>query len=140
MADLTGVSPILVSKITKVLNAMAALGFPMKVTQGLRTVATQQALYAQGRTTPGPNVRPGKPLGSIVTNADGVIKRSRHQASAEDGLGRAVDCACAGPEPFGEYHPWKAYGACVEAAGLTWGGNANFIKAGINDRPHAELR
>ncbi|MGB5850230.1 MAG: M15 family metallopeptidase [Ignavibacteriaceae bacterium] len=42
---------------------------------GLRTLEQQKDLYAQGRTRPG----------RIVTNLDGIIKRSKHQ----DGL--AVD-------------------------------------------------
>ena len=48
---------------------------------GLRTTQEQQALYAQGRTTPGP----------IVTNLDGIIKRSRHQVDNPYDLCRAVD-------------------------------------------------
>ena len=118
---------------------MAALGFPMRVTEGLRTIARQQTLYAQGRTSPG----------KIVTNCDGVSKKSRHQA-ASDGLGHAVDCAFIGIDPFGEKlepgeklpadrQPWAAYGAAVQAVGLVWGGGPSFLKAGLNDRPHAEL-
>lgn len=128
MIDLGGVNPILVEKITRVLAAMAALGYPMKIVQGLRTEAEQAALYAQGRTKPG----------KIVTKCDGVKSKSRHQARA-DGLGAAVDCCFVNGEPFGEKQPWKAYGACVEATGAVWGGNADFIAHGINDRPHAEL-
>lgn len=38
-----------------------------RVDQGLRTLAQQTAIYAEGRTTPGINVRPGHPLGDPVT-------------------------------------------------------------------------
>lgn len=120
---LDGVHPDLVTKIGKVLAAMSALGHPMRVVQGLRTTAQQQALYAQGRTTPG----------KVVTKADGVKNRSNHQAHA-DGLGHAVDLAFAGPDPFAESHPWSCYGACVQAVGLSWGGSWP-----TPDRPHAEL-
>ena len=123
-----GVHPTLLTKIDHVLAAIAALGFPMRICQGVRTVDQQQALYAQGRTTPGP----------IVTKADGIHTLSNHQAKA-DGFGHAVDC-CFMTDPFGEHQPWNAYGAMVEAMGLTWGGGADFLKSGINDRPHAELR
>lgn len=50
------------------------------VTDGVRSTAKQQGLYAQGRTA----------AGSIVTNADGVKNKSNHQAKA-DGFGHAVD-------------------------------------------------
>lgn len=109
---------------------MAALGFPMKIVQGLRTVEEQQALFAQGRTKPG----------KIVTKADGVSNRSNHQAGP-DGLGRAVDCAfvddknTALDETWADSSPWAAYGALAKAVGLQWGGDWK----GINDRPHIEL-
>lgn len=124
MTTFDGLNPILVAKINRVLGAMTALGFPMRPVQGLRTLAQQQALYAQGRTRPGP----------IVTNADGIVHKSNHQAG-KDGLGHAIDCAFVGPDPFGEKMPWGAYGACVRAVGLVWGGD---FKA-LTDRPHAEL-
>lgn len=116
--------PDLLAKLGRVLAAMSALGFPMKVTSGVRTVAQQQALYARGRTTPG----------RIVTNADGIQKRSNHQPHP-DGYGHAADCAFAGPDPFGEAQPWAAYGACARAVGLVWGGDWTTFR----DRPHVEL-
>src|SRR5687767_5180472 len=102
--------PDLLNKIQKVLTVMRMLDFPMKIVQGVRTTTQQASLYAKGRTEKGP----------IVTNADGVIKKSNHQVKA-DGFGYAVDCAFEGPEPFAESHPWDLYGACVRAVGLEWG-------------------
>lgn len=122
--DLTGVHPELVRRVDMVLAAMSALGHPMRVVQGLRTTAQQQALYGQGRN--------GDPR-PVVTKADGVLHRSNHQVHA-DGLGHAVDCAFATGEPFAESHPWSCYGACVQAVGLSWGGSWP-----TPDRPHAEL-
>lgn len=125
-----GLNPNLLEKVDRVLAAMAALGFPMKIVQGLRTVEEQQALFAQGRTKPG----------KVVTNCDGVRKKSNHQAAA-DGLGRAVDCAFVDDkttpedETWSEKSPWTAYGAVAKAVGLVWGGDWK----GINDRPHIEL-
>ncbi len=127
---LLGVHPRLVEAVTRVLAAMAALGFPMKVVQGVRTLAEQQELYAQGRSIPG----------AIVTNADGVRNPSNHQPKA-DGLGYAVDCAFidnpATPviETWSDRSPWGAYGACAKALGLRWGGDFKSIP----DRPHIEL-
>lgn len=122
-----GVHPLLLKKIDQVLEAMALRGHPMKIVQGLRTIAQQQALYAEGRTAPG----------AIVTHADGVKVRSNHQAGP-DGYGRAVDCAFQGGEPFSEKHPWALYGASCETAGLIWGGGFTHGWHG-NDRPHAQL-
>ncbi len=127
MADkLAGVHPILVEKVRKILVAMNALGFTMTVTDGVRTLAQQQQLYKQGRTL----------SGVIVTQADGVIKKSNHQVKA-DGWGRAVDCAFwVDDQPsWDSTLPWKTYGACAEALGLKWGGNWG----GFVDRPHIEL-
>jgi hypothetical protein len=130
MADiLEGVNPTLVDKINKILEAMLLLGFPMKVTEGVRTTARQQQLWALGRTVPG----------DIVTKVDGVTKRSKHQINLADGTGHAVDCAFEGAEPYAEGHPWALFGAMVMALGLKWGGGPEFRKAGINDRPHVEL-
>ena len=115
---LQGVHPKLVAAVTAVINKL-----PMFVVMGVRTVAEQQALYAQGRTAPG----------HIVTYKDGVNHRSNHQPHA-DGLGHAVDLAFIGGDPFSPKHPWDAYGSIVEALGLVWGGRWKMV-----DRPHAEL-
>ncbi len=127
MDILAGLHPELIRRITLVLADMAAEGHPMRVCQGLRTTAQQQALYAQGRTAPG----------RIVTNADGVVHKSNHQAAA-DGFGHAVDC-CFLTDPFGETQPWSRYGLHVEARGLHWGGGPDFAARHLLDRPHAEL-
>lgn len=123
---LLGVHPRLVDRISKVLDAMAALGYPMMVTSGVRTDQQQQALYAQGRTAPG----------AIVTKLDGVKKRSNHQPKG-DGWGYAVDCAfiVSGKPSWRDDLPWGAYGACAKALGLRWGGDW----VGFVDRPHVEL-
>jgi peptidoglycan LD-endopeptidase CwlK len=115
---LQGVHPKLAAIITQILNEL-----PMFVAQGVRTVAQQQALYAQGRTAPG----------HIVTYKDGINYRSNHQPHP-DGLGYAVDLAWLGAEPFSDIAPWGSYGEKVESAGLIWGGRWKMV-----DRPHAEL-
>jgi len=62
------------------------------VDQGVRTSATQQKYYSWGRTVLNPNTGPikGNKLGMIVTNRDGIKKKSEHQPKA-DGYGHAVD-------------------------------------------------
>jgi peptidoglycan L-alanyl-D-glutamate endopeptidase CwlK len=132
MTDIrAGLHPDLLTKIDKVLAAMALRGHPMKIVQGFRTTGEQLKLYAEGRTLPG----------AIVTYADGVKIRSNHQAALDGpykGYGCAVDCAFQGSEPFSEKHPWSLYGASVELAGLIWGGGHTHGWHG-QDRPHAQL-
>jgi peptidoglycan L-alanyl-D-glutamate endopeptidase CwlK len=126
-AKLVGCHPQLIAAVGKVLDAMAALGHQMLVTDGVRTLAQQQALYAQGRTTPGP----------IVTEDDGVTHPSRHQLRPSDELGHAADCCFLvnGAPSWDARLPWQAYGACAQALGLTWGG----AWVSLKDLPHVEL-
>jgi peptidoglycan LD-endopeptidase CwlK len=126
MRSLETLAPALRDGVPKILAAMAAIGYPMMVTDTLRTVEEQQALFAKGRTAPGP----------IVTKADGIVKRSNHQAHA-DGLGHAVDCCfVVNDQPSWDARlPWKAYGALAEALGFSWGGNWMTL----HDLPHIEL-
>src|SRR5690349_602436 len=119
MSKLDGVRPELKAKIDKMIDAMIILGFVVRVTDGNRTVEEQKELYAQGRTKPG----------KIVTNCDGVVKKSAHQD------GKAVDLAFY-PEPYAESNPWDLLGAMGEALGLRWGGRFTTLK----DRPHFELK
>lgn len=124
---LIGVHPVLAQKIRVVLDKMAASGFPMMVTDGVRTTAQQALLYAQGRTAPG----------HIVTNCDGIHKRSNHQPHA-DGLGHAVDCCFVvdGHPSWDARLPWKAYGKALQDEGIVWGGSWT----SLHDLPHAELK
>lgn len=75
--NLKGVHPDLVMVIS---YALAISEQDFFVNEGLRTLQRQQELYAQGRTT----------KGNIVTNVDGVNRKSNHQAKS-DGFGYAVD-------------------------------------------------
>jgi len=77
LQSLEGVHPDLV-KVMKAAIVNTPIDFT--ITDGGRTVAQQQALYAKGRTAPG----------SIVTKVDGVKKKSNHQAKS-DGYYYAVD-------------------------------------------------
>lgn len=75
--NLKGVHPDLIMVIT---YALAISEVDFFVNEGVRTLQRQQELYAQGRTI----------KGSIVTNVDGVNKKSNHQVKS-DGYGHAVD-------------------------------------------------
>lgn len=108
--------PTLLQKSTNLVDRMAELGKPIRVTEGYRSVERQNALYAQGRTTPG----------QVVTNAKGG--QSLHN------YGVAFDVVfLAGynvPESW-----WQELGAEGEKLGLEWGGRwVKFV-----DRPHFQL-
>jgi hypothetical protein len=122
---LAGVHPRLVEAVKRICYAMHDLGLQMLITDGARTVEMQRALYAKGRTT----------AGAIVTNADGVTKRSNHQVKA-DGFGHAVDCCFLvdGKPSWDEKLPWALYGEMAKSQGLVWGGSWKFV-----DKPHIEL-
>ena len=53
--------PPLAQLATQLINQLAAQGVDVEVSQGLRTWPEQEALYAQGRTAPGPIVTRAKP-------------------------------------------------------------------------------
>ncbi len=123
------IHPVLDRRINVVLAAMSAAGMPMVITDDVRTQEEQEMLYKVGRR--------GKPGEKIVTNADGVLHKSNHQAK-DDGFGYAVDCAFLVDSKITWDVPrswWDAYGALCVACGLIWGGNFKSLV----DRPHAEL-
>lgn len=123
---LQGVHPKLIEAVKRILYAMNELGYHMVVTAGWRSAEEQAALYARGRTQPG----------AIVTNADGTLKKSNHQAKS-DGFGHAVDLAFVvdGQPSWDESLPWRLYGEMAKSQGLTWGGDWKSIV----DKPHIEL-
>ena len=115
---LAKVLPELQTKCLQIISIAAAAGFVLLVTQGLRTVAEQNALYAQGRTAPG----------KIVTNARG--SQSNHTT------GKAVDFAfVVNGEISWDENLYQKLGAWAATVGLHWGGNWKTIK----DKPHVEI-
>jgi len=112
--------------------------FDFTVICGVRTDAEQKALYAQGRTEPGP----------IVTTLDGVTKKSRHQPNA-NGLSEAVDVA-PWPIAWENKKQFIAFGGVVMAAaeiesvrirwGADWNSNWDLDEHSFVDLPHYELK
>lgn len=99
----------------------------IRVVQGLRTIEEQNALYAQGRTTPGP----------IVTKAKG--------GSSFHNYGLAIDICWLVEQPDGTYKydnikswnfgpNYKKVVQIFKDAGYVWGGDWKSIK----DTPHFE--
>jgi hypothetical protein len=123
------------SRLQSALEDLALQGRPFKLVEGFRTTERQQWLYGSGR----PSVKPfGRP-GPIVTNADGVTKKSKHQGDGAAGSGVAADCY---PLRNGKVHipassdpVWDAFATAVEARGLRAGHRWSSLK----DSPHCEL-
>jgi peptidoglycan L-alanyl-D-glutamate endopeptidase CwlK len=111
------VHPVLAVRIFNLADALVASGFIIQVTQGIRTIAEQNAIYAKGRTTPG----------RIVTYAQGT--QSNHV------MGIAVDVApfLDGIPDWNPSHPdWQRIVALASSYslrdGISW-----------RDEPHLEL-
>lgn len=109
-----------VRPIARTLVQKAAMaGVQIKVISGLRSYEEQDALYAKGRTAPGPK----------VTNARGGY--SNHN------FGIAFDIGVfSGNRYLAESPAYKAVGALGMDLGLEWGGNWTSIV----DQPHFQLR
>ena len=103
----------------KLIEQAQAAGFPIMVTQTLRTFFEQDLLYAQGRTKEG----------KIVTNAKGGY--SWHN------FGRAFDVVFVDADGKPDWEgPWDDLGVLGETTGLEWGGRWK----SFHDRPHFEHR
>ena len=114
---LSEVHPELSRRASQFAQLMEAQGYPIQITQGLRSWAQQDALFAQGRTAPGPK----------VTNAPGGY--SNHC------FGIAIDvCPFDGPKPdWNVSHPdWQAILRIAPTVGLRDG-------ISFRDEPHLEL-
>lgn len=128
LQNLEGVHPDI-----KRLMIVAAVDCPIGyvVTEGARDVKRQQELFAQGRTKPG----------KVVTNCDGIKKKSNHQPK-EDGLGYAVDLypCINGRVEVNDAKSLKIIGDHIKIVAkklginISWGGDWKFI-----DLPHYEL-
>ena len=104
--------------IELIVKADQELGKKLRVTSGLRTIAEQNELYAQGRTKPG----------SIVTNAKGG--QSYHN------FGLAIDVVeIKGPQALWSNPDWNKIGTFGKKLGLEWGGDWTSIK----DKPHFQM-
>ena len=126
---LLGLHPVVLAAATVLIERCYVRGVPILITQGLRTIAEQDALYAQGRTMPG----------SVVTNAKGGY--SYHN------FGLAVDFALLLPN--GSSVSWnmnrdyngnniKDWIEVVDEAkklGFEWGGDWTSFK----DYPHFQM-
>lgn len=119
-ADIKNLVPELKTKLAMFQRACVAAKIDVIITQGYRTPAEQDALYAQGRTKPG----------KIVTYLRGTGKNpSKHC------LGKAFDICFLANKKASYSGPWEKVGEIGVKCGLTWGGNwRDFV-----DKPHFEI-
>lgn len=127
---LEGLHPDLVAVVTRAIEVTTQ---DFTVLCGVRTLAEQKELYAQGRTKPG----------QIVT----WTLKSRHLPAA-DGLGRAVDL-CPYPIDWNTLSKFDAIAAAVMQAskelgvpvrwGADWDQDGIARERGETDSPHFEL-
>lgn len=97
-------------------DVMRRVGHPVFLTEGWRSDARQDWLYAQGRDEEG----------EVVTHA-------RAGQSAHN-YGLAADYAFETQPIYDESHPWEYLGATARVLGLEWGGDWR-----SPDRPHVQL-
>ena len=112
LVRLRGCHPDLRARVLALIADLSRQGLEIVITQGVRSTAQQQALYAQGRYKPG----------KIVTNCDGQVRVSNHQPKA-DGYGYAVDVAWRNAHGDISWEgPWETLMTLAEAHGLISGG------------------
>jgi peptidoglycan L-alanyl-D-glutamate endopeptidase CwlK len=100
-------------------NIAQPLGLDVRIISALRSYAEQDAIYAQGRTTPG----------RIVTNA-----RAGH---SNHNFGLSVDIGIfKGKAYLDEHALYDELGPLGESLGLEWGGRWKKIV----DKPHYQFR
>lgn len=126
LRNLDGVHPDLV-EVVKLAIQITKIDFGIPYNGGYRTAKRQADLYAQGRTT----------IGNIITNADGVNSKSKHQTGMAVDVYAYID----GKSSWDEFHLSMVACAMLEAANrlcvnLRWGG----LFKSIDDKPHFELR
>lgn len=121
MRDTTQLHPELQKKLKELVKLCEKNGLKIGISECLRSVAEQNALYAQGRTKPG----------KIVTNCRGTDYSSMHQWGVafdfyrNDGKGAY--------NTSGRF--FEKVGALGQSIGLEWGGSWKSIK----DMPHFQL-
>ena len=129
MRNISDLHPRLQDKVYELIDLCAKHGISIGISECLRTVAEQDALYAQGRTKPG----------SIVTNARGSSYSSMHQWGIAFDFYLKVDVDKDGSTSDDAFNNstglFNQVGSLGKSIGLEWGGNWTSIK----DLPHFQL-
>jgi peptidoglycan L-alanyl-D-glutamate endopeptidase CwlK len=109
--------PPVKERVEKFLNAAKAAGIDLLVTSTYRDNVSQDALYAQGRTTPGKK----------VTNAKAGQSWHNYKCAVD-----VVPIVAGKPRWDVKDEVWQQVGALGKAAGLEWAGNWTKFK----EMPH----
>ncbi len=105
--------------VTRLIETMISLGYDMRVTQGLRTAAEQEALYAQGRSKPGKRVTSARAW----------------QSNHNYGFANDITNFKNGKPDWNDLKPYQILGREAKKLGLEWGGDWKAV-----DMPHVQLR
>ena len=128
MKDVTQLHPRLQEKFELLQKKCAQKGITIRATECLRTAKEQDALYAKGRTAPGPK----------VTNASGKDAKSMHQWGVAVDIVIDMDADKDGDVDIRDLYNVKllnVVGKIGESIGLEWGGSWKSIV----DKPHFQL-
>jgi len=112
-----GLLPLVERKAKEFLKLCKDNGLEVRITEGYRTLARQQELYNQGRTTPGAivtNAKAGESLHNWKCAFDVVFVNGGYNRPNKD---------------------WQAIGKIGKSIGLEWGGDW----VSFQDRPHFQL-
>jgi peptidoglycan LD-endopeptidase CwlK len=120
-SKLAGVHPTVREKAIELVKRAHAKGINVLITQGLRTIAEQNELYAQGRTKPG----------KVVTNARGGYSYHNFGLAFDIVIQNADGSLCWNT---GDKR-WQTVGALGKSLGLEWGGGWRKFP----DYPHFQL-
>jgi peptidoglycan LD-endopeptidase CwlK len=118
---LTNVHPTIKTKAIELIKRAYAQGIYVLITQGFRSIAEQNELYAQGRTKPG----------KIVTNAKGGYSYHNFGLAFDIAIQNADGSLCWSVAD----KRWKTVGAIGKSLGLEWGGDWRKFP----DYPHFQL-
>lgn len=128
-ARLIGLNAAVLAGANALIQRTYAKGIPIVITQGLRTVAEQNALYAQGRSKPG----------SIVTNARGGFSYHNYGLSIDFALllpdGQSVSWDMKRDGNRNHIADWQEVVQEAKGLGFQWGGDWTSFK----DYPHLQM-
>lgn len=114
--------PVLLAGATELIRRSYARGIPILITQGMRTIAEQNALYAQGRTK----------KGAIVTNARGGSSYHNYGLAIDFALllpdGKSVSWDMKRDGDGDKVADWQEVAQQAKKLGFEWGGDWSSFK------------
>jgi peptidoglycan L-alanyl-D-glutamate endopeptidase CwlK len=128
-ARISGLHPVVKATTVALIECCYVRGVNILITQGLRTIAEQDALYTQGRTKPG----------TIVTNAKGGTSYHNYGLAIDFALllpdGKQVSWDLKRDGDGDKVADWLEVVQEAKALGFEWGGD--FVS--IKDAPHFQM-